>query len=509
MNRTKNSVRNIFFTIAGAMVTMLLQLINRRVFINYLSSEYLGLNGLFSNILSMLSLSEMGVGTAMIYALYKPVADNDTEKIKSLMQLYKKFYTVIGLFILLVGIAITPFLHIFIKEMPDISYIQVYYIMFVLDSGLSYFYTYKRSLIICNQQHYLSSLSMMLSNVVTRVAQLILLIVTHNYFLFLLTQIVVSRLENVVISKIADKKYPYLKDKNIVPLDRESKTDIKKNIFAMLSHKIGTVIVYGTDNLIISKILGLAVLGIYSNYVLLTTSINGLIGKVFDAITASVGNLVVQKDKEQTEKIFYNIFFANYWIYSFVTICFFCLMQPFVKMWVGENMLLADAVVWVIVIVFYLEGMRKTALIFRDATGVFWNDRYKAIIESVINLVCSIPLTFALGVLGVKLGTLISLLATSFWVEGYVLYKHFFKKSVKGYLLKQTGYFILTAFMCVGVNFLCELIDAGTILSFIGQCAICVVVPNVLLLVLFHRTEQFKYFYNILMGIVKKERKKQ
>lgn len=506
MNRTKNSVRNIFFTIAGAMVTMLLQLINRRVFIHYLSSDYLGLNGLFSNILSMLSLSEMGVGTAMIYALYKPVADNDTEKIKSLMQLYKKFYTIIGGFILVAGTVLTPFLHIFIKEMPDIAYIQVYYIMFVIDSGLSYFYTYKRSLIICNQQHYLSSLSMMLSNVVTRVAQLLLLIFTHNYFLFLLAQIVVSRLENVVISKIADKKYPYLKEKNIVPLDADSRKDIKKNIFAMLSHKIGTVIVYGTDNLIISKILGLTVLGIYSNYVLLTTSVNGLIGKVFDAITASVGNLVVQKDKEQTEKIFNDIFFANYWIYNFAAVCFFCLTQPFVKLWVGEEMMLSDSVVWVIVIVFYLEGMRKTALIFRDATGVFWNDRYKSLIESFINLVCSIPLTFALGVFGVKLGTLISLLATSFWVEGYVLYKHFFKKSVKGYLLKQAGYFGLTACMCVGVDFLCRLIATGSVVSFVGQCALCVIVPNALMLALFGRTEAFAYFYNIVKGILKKER---
>ena len=300
MSRTKKSIRNVIFTIVGFVVTTLLQLVNRKVFILFLSSEYLGLNGLFSNILSMLSLSEMGIGAAIVFALYKPIAEKNTEKVKSLMALYKKLYA---------GALLTPFLHLLIKEMPDIPYIHIYYLMFVIDSGLSYFYTYKRSLIICNQDNYISTTTTMLSSVGTKVVQLIILLLTHNYFLFLLVQILFTRLENVLISKIADKQYPFLKDKQYQKLSKDEIRTIRNNVFAMLAHKIGMVIVNATDNLIISKILGLAVLGVYSNYVLLTQTIESFVTKIFSSITASIGNLVAEQSKEEVEKNFNRILF--------------------------------------------------------------------------------------------------------------------------------------------------------------------------------------------------------
>lgn len=506
MSRMKSSIRNIMFTILGSVVTMLLQLVNRRVFINYLASDYLGLNGLFSDILSMLSLSEMGIGTAMIYALYKPVAEKDNGKIKSLMQLYKRLYISIGCFVLIVGVALTPFLHIFIKEMPEIPYIHLYYVMFVVDSGMSYFYTYKRSLIICNQENYISSTTTMLSNICVRIVQLIFLIATHNYFLFLLTQIIFTRLENIVISKIADKKYPFLLEKDIEPLKKEDTESIKKNIFAMMAHKMGNVIVNGTDNLIVSKIMGLSVLGLYSNYALLINAISGLISKIFSAVTASIGNLVVEKNKEETEKVFYKILFMNYWIFDVCAICFYCLLQPFVKLWVGERFLLSNITVYVIVLLFYLNGMRRTVLEFRNATGIFWYDRYKAIIEAITNLVVSIPLTYIWGVMGVKMGSVIALLSTSFWVEGWVLYRHFFQKTSMQYLRKQIFYGLLTLLQCVLLNCFCRIIDDGSILTFLIQCIFCFMISNLVIIILFWHTEEFRYYLNIAKQMLTKRR---
>lgn len=505
MNRTKSSIRNVAFTLGGAIITMLLQLINRRVFVNYLTSDYLGLNGLFSNILSMLSLSEMGVGAAMVFALYKPVAEHDKEKIKSLMLMYKKFYTLIGCVVVGVGIFITPFIGIFIKEMPDIPYIHVYYIMYVLDTGLSYFYTYKRSLIICNRENYVSSLTTTLTAIITRLAQLLVLIFTHNYFFFLLAQVLLNRVENVVISKIADKKYPYLLEKKIQPLSNEDKSQIKKNIFAMLAHKIGNVIVNGTDNIIISKILGLSVLGVFSNYNLLFSTVNSIIVKVFNAVTSGIGNLVVEKEKDEVESVFYKIFFVNFWIYGFSAVCFLCLLQPFVNLWLGNDYLLSDGAVWILTIVFYLNGMRCTILGFRDATGIFYHDRYKALIEAFVNLVVSIPLTFFLGVTGVKLGTLISLLSTSFWVEGYILYKHYFKKSMKRYFMKQLQYAGILIIISILTNQLCLAIEGSGIYAFGLKCLICLLVPNVFFLILFYRTQEFSYYKNIVLKILKKK----
>lgn len=507
MSRTRNSIRNVIFTVVGFVLTTLLQLINRKVFILFLSSEYLGLNGLFSNILSMLSLSEMGVGTAIVFALYKPIAEKDTEKIKSLMSLYKKLYTVIGIFVLVAGAALTPFLHLLIKEMPDIPYIHLYYLMFVIDSGMSYFYSYKRSLIICNQDNYISTTTTMLASAGTRIVQLLVLLLTHNYFLFLLVQILFTRLENVVISKIADKQYPFLKDKDCRGLSKEEKNGIRNNVIAMMAHKIGMVIVNATDNLIISKILGLAVLGVYSNYVLLTQTIEGLISKIFSSVTASIGNLVAEKSTDEVEITFNRILFLNYWIIDFCTVCLMCLVQPFIFLWLGQNYQLSVLTVGVIVVVFYFNGMRRTVLEFRNAAGLFWADRYKALVEALVNLVVSIPLTYVMGVAGVKLGTLISLLGVAFWVEGRILFKYLLKKSVNIYLLRQAKYAFITAVQCSLTYWLCSIVNGFGIAGFIIKMMICLVIPNVLMIIIFHRTDEFNYVVGIVKNIIGKRKK--
>ena len=507
MSRTKKSIRNVIFTIVGFVVTTLLQLVNRKVFILFLSSEYLGLNGLFSNILSMLSLSEMGIGAAIVFALYKPIAEKNTEKVKSLMALYKKLYTIIGTFVLIAGALLTPFLNLLIKEMTDIPYIHIYYLMFVIDSGLSYFYTYKRSLIICNQDNYISTTTTMLSSVGTKVVQLIILLLTHNYFLFLLVQILFTRLENVLISKIADKQYPFLKDKQYQKLSKDEIRTIRNNVFAMLAHKIGMVIVNATDNLIISKILGLAVLGVYSNYVLLTQTIESFVTKIFSSITASIGNLVAEQSKEEVEKNFNRILFLNYWIIAFCSICLICLIQPFIHLWLGADYQLPMFTVLIIIVVFYFNGMRRTVLEFRNAAGLFWADRYKALVESFVNLVVSIPLTYALGVAGVKLGTLISLLGVAFWVEGRILYKYLFQKSVLQYLFLQTKYAVVTGIQLICAYWACRIIDLTSLsmlLKFVLQMVICLIIPNVMIVIIFWKTDEFQYAKNLVKKIIKR-----
>lgn len=507
MNRSSNSIRNAFFAILGSLFITLLQLINRRIFVIYLSDVYLGLNGLFYNIVTVLSMSEMGIGTALIYALYKPVADNNKEKVKSLMFLYKKLYTAIGWFVIIFGIILTPFLGMLIKEMPDIYYIHLYYMLYVIDSGMSYFYTYKRSLIICNQEDYISSATVMISTIVTKGIQFLILVTTQNYFLYLLIQILFTRLENILISKIADRKFPYLLEKDIKLLEQEETASIKKNIVGMMTQKIGSVIVSGTDNLIISKILGLTAVGFYSNYMLLINTLNSLIGKVFNSITASVGNLVAKKDSSEVEKTFLNILFINYWIFSFSTVCFWCLLQPFISIWLGNKFLLSDETIWVMVILFYVNGMRKTVLIFRNATGIFWHDRYKTIIEAVINLLLSIPLTYLYGVMGVKLGSLIALVIVTFWVESYVLYKKYFVKSPAQYYILQLKYILLTIVQCIAINGICRIIDNGTILSFLYECIVCVILTNVVMMLLFKRTREFQYLCGILKNWLTRRRK--
>ena len=247
--------------------------------------------------------------------------------------------------------------------------------------------------------------------------------------------------------------------------------------------------------------MGLKILGIYSNYSLLISTVNGIINKVFSAITSNIGNLVAEKDKSEVERVFYNIFFANFWIYSVCTICFFCLLQPFVGLWLGSEFLLSDITVWILALGFYFTGMRRSCLAFRDATGVFYYDRYKALVEAILNIAVSIPLTIRYGVVGVKLGTVISMLLTSFWIEGYVFFNKYLNKSITKYMLKQAQYALVTIGICFLTNQVCIYIDKGNLFSFVIECVICFMFSNVLLLLFFFRTKEFGYFWKILRGV--------
>ena len=489
-SRVKKSIKNISYSLLGYVCLTMLQLVNRLIFVQFLPIEYLGIHGLFTNIITILSLSELGVGTAIVYALYKPVAENRIEKIKSLMALYKKIYTIIGFSVMALGVLLTPFLHLLIRDKPDIKYLRVYFLLYVLNAGISYFYTYKRSLIICNQDEYISSLTMMFTSIGNRLCQIIVLYLTKSFLLYLIVQIIFTRLENVIIARIADQKYPYLKDKDCKPLEKEETDGIKKNVMAMMIHNVGNVVVNATDNVIVSKILGLASVGILSNYTMVFDLVSGAIMKIFTSIAPSLGNLVALEKKEKTEGTLYQILFLNFWIVSSCTICLYCLCQPFIELWLGKSYLLSQSMVAVLSACFYITGMRRTVLHFRNAAGLFWQDRYKAIAESLVNLTVSIPLTLSMGLIGVKIGTLISMAGIAFWMEPYVLFKYYFKKSAGRYMTVQILYGVVTIISAYVLNRICMMIPAVTIGSFIIKIAICVIPINVIILLVYWFTQR-------------------
>lgn len=501
-SRTKNSIKNINYSFVSYFIVLLLQFVNRTVFIQFLSSTYLGLNGLFSNVLSFLALTELGIGSAMNYALYKPLARGDTELVKSVMRLYRRLYRVIGCTVLVLGSALTPFLPFLIQDMPaDIPYIYVYYVLFVVDSGASYFYTYKRSLIICSQREYISTAATTVSRIVLCVTQVAVLAVSRNYAAYLIVAVVVTLGENVLVSVVADRLFPYLKEKTVAALPEEVSADIKKNVFAMMFHKIGGVVVFSTDNLIISKYAGLVAVGLYSNYTLVIDSLNRLMTKMFAAMTASVGNLVLTDDKKHVEQVLYRILFMNFWMRGFCAVALFCLFQPFIFLWLGEEYLLSFFTVLVIAVNFYIGGMRSTVNIFKEASGMFWYDRYKPLIESVLNIVLSIWLVGQFGVAGVLLGTIGSTVLVPFWVEPYVLFRHYFGKGIGRYMAKQLLYGAVTVLAGAGCFFSCGCVSGGGAVSFLLRIGICVLVPNLVFAAVFCRSREFLYFRDTLWNL--------
>ena len=515
MSRTKSSAVNFITAVVGQIFGLFASFISRIFFVKILGSEYLGLNGLFTNILTVLSLAELGVGSAITYSLYEPLAKKDFEKCKSLMKLYKYIYIVIGTFIFIVGIIISPFLSFFIKEMPDINNLNLIFILFVTNTAISYFYSYKRNLIIADQNRYIATIYRYAFYFVLNIVQIIFLIITKNYFIYLILQIISTFLENFCLSKKADKMYPFICDKNVNSLDDESIKSIKKNTKAMMMHKIGGTVVSSTDNIILSKLVSLESVGLYSNYYMVIYALNLFFTQLYNSLTPSVGNLWPSSNVIKRRDIFNKIDFLTFWIYSFSSICLLCLFNPFIEIWVGKEYLFDFNIVLILVINFYITGMRKSVLTFRDATGLFYQDRWKAVVEAVINLIVSIVFAIKFGVFGVFLGTFVSSVLTSVWIEPYILFKDGFNDKVFSYFVTYFKRLVLTFIIAIITIFAINLVSVNNIyILFIIKFIICLSLPNLILFLIYRNTDEFRYFYDkifvkLLKKFIKKKRKAQ
>lgn len=503
-SRTEYSARNTTAAMLSRVVAILMGFFTRVVFTHTLSEAYVGINGLFTDILNVLALSELGVGTAITYALYRPIAEGNLEKQKSLMQLYRKFYRVVAGLVLLFGLAVVPFLNVLVKSDEQIEHLPVIYLMYLAGSVLSYLLIYKRTLIDAHQLLYVGTIYKSVFLVLQNVVQIAVLLWTGNFILFLSIYIICTILGNLCLSLEADKRYPYLKDKTIKPLEPEEKQKIFSNIKAMLMHKIGVVLVNNTDNLLLSYFAGIVSVGCYSNYYLIIGSVRQVLDEAFQGITASVGNLGVTEGRERVKTIFEASFFAGQWMYGFAAICLYELLNPFVEISFGAKYLFPPYVVLILCINFYVTGMRKATLVFRDSLGLFWYDRYKSIVEAVINLVVSVILASRFGTVGVFVGTFISTVTTSLWVEPYMLYKHHLKESSVRYFVKYAVYSGVLAGCWWIVDWLCRMVQGGVWLVLLVRLIICVVVPNVLLLVIYWRTAEFAFLRKKAAGIIHK-----
>lgn len=511
--RTKYSFINIVVAWAGQFSVLLFQLANRFVFVRTLSAEYLGISGLFSNVLSLLAFAELGIGSAITFSLYIPLVQNDIEKIKSLMSFYKKAYRIIGCVILLGGLLILPIYPWFISEMPKIEHLDFIYMLYVVNSASTYFYSYKRSLIISDQKKYVDSLVYYSRQAVMNICQILILITTNNFIQYLMCQFICQFLENICISRIADKMYPYLKEKNVSHLTKEDVGLIKRNVLALINHKVGGMVVNSISSIMISRFINLTIAGLYSNYLMVSTAVSTIVGQAFSAITGSVGNLEASENSKKIFSVFHVVYFFNFFIIGFCTICLFCLFQPFMRIWVGREYLLDDSTVAVIVLNFYVNGMRKAILTFRDASASYYYDRWKPIFESVINLTLSIIFIRAFGLIGLLVATTISTLTTCSWVEPFVLYRHVFFEKFRDFIKRFFTYAaIVVADTIIGFK-LFVLTTAGIsarggVWCFIIQLLAAVVISLVLLTISTCWMQEFKDLLGMCNGLVKKLQKR-
>lgn len=514
-SRVKNSSRNIVFSMLAYILQIVLGFTVRRFFIQFFNEEYLGVTSLFSNILNVLSLAELGFGTAIVFAMYKPIAEGNNEEVRELLHFYKKCYAVIGIIVGVLGLCVVPFIDYFAAQAPNVDVsIYVIYIIYLFNSVSSYFFAYRRSLLYTNQRTDIESRINMCFNLLSSVGQLLIIFFIKNFYLYVILFGVANILNNTVVYFVTQKMYPDLVKAPEKPLDNETRKSINKNILSLVYHKVGGVVVFSTDSIIIYLMINAATLGKYSNYLMIISYITTLIGLVMMAIRGSVGNSIAKETKEKNFKLFNKLNFIYLWIVSFCAISIFCLSDPFIDTMLssGEKVLTFDyTIVLLLSFSFYLSNSRYMVGVFKECAGLFYQDRFKSIIESIINLGASILLVKFIGLPGVIIGTILSTITTCLWVEPYVLNKHYFKHSTIKYLGKYAIHLVVTILAGIGTYLVVGLVPSGGIVSLIIKFAICAVVPNLILLACLWWMPEFKecvgWGMDIIKGFLKREKR--
>lgn len=317
MDATKHIRKNLKFILASELLIAALKFVSRRVFVIAMGKEYLGLNGLFADILSMLSLAELGFGVSITYSLYRPVAQEDTELIKSLVRLYRRVYHVVGWAVLAAGLALTPFLDLFVKEMPEsIPNIPLIYALTVVNTGVSYFWSYKSTLLFVYQKKYIDAAVRAIVALLATGAQVAALLLTHSYVYYLCIAIAATLVQNAVISVETGRLYPFLREGGVRSVPAKVLGDIRRNVGAMILHRVGAVAVFSTDNFLISKFVGIETTGLYSNYVMIRGLLTVVINAISNAVMPALGNLTATAGLEEKRTAFRRLNFCAAWLFG-------------------------------------------------------------------------------------------------------------------------------------------------------------------------------------------------
>lgn len=507
MRRT-NSLFNILTGIISQTILILLGFISRKIFVDILGLETLGINGLFSSIISMLSLVELGIGGAIYYSLYKPLAQNNYLQVHATMQLYSKLYKYIALAVAIIGVALLPFLQIFIKENINVSYLRIVFLIFVIDAILSYLLAYKKNIISASQKTYVINTVQTIFSIAISILQIAVIIMTRNFILFLLVRVILGLSSNILFYYIANRMYPYLKNKDKTTLNPDTKAEIIRNAKALFVVNIAVYCVFGTTNILISVFVNIASVGIYSNYLLIITTINRFVDQIFSGIRASFGDFLVKESMEDVHEIFDVSYFLNFWIIGFCSVCLIVLLNPFVTIWLRKSTLFPLATVIIIIANFYSRGMTAAIETVRNSAGLYSPYpffKYWALVEGFLNLAIAIVLAgwFKLGIFGILLATTISTQITVF-VLPWNVYKYVFKRSSKSYYKKNVIYLASAVLFTTVTFWLCSLLKVNNgLLLLIMKGITCALVPNLFIIAFYHKTPEFQYILKVRKSLIK------
>ena len=483
------------------MLAILLNFAVRTIFIYCLNEAYLSVNGLYSNILTVLSLAELGFGSAMVYRMYAPVAVKDYQKAAALLQFYKKIYIIIGVVIFFLGLCVIPFMDYIIKDKPDISGLTLYYILFLVNTSISYWFSsYKASVLYADQKEYIKTNVQNTMAILQSGLQIVLLLLFRKYLLYLLIQLAGNIFLNLYVAHLVDKRYPEIQTYQGASLSAEERVQIRKDTEALVLSRFGHVALNGTDNIIISAVVGVLWVGRLSNYTLICDSITSVLCQITAAITGSLGNFFATEDKHAGYALFKKVEFLNFWLYGFSFIALVTLLDPFVQIWAGERFVLGLPISIAIAINFFVAGYMNTLWVFRSTIGLFKQGKFRPILVAILNIILSIFLGKLWGVFGVLFATFLSRAAISLWYDPLILHRYGFEVSCKPFFARYfRRVLLLTAILIVMLTIrYVVLSSATTVLRFAVMTIVTAIVPNAIFWLAYHRCEEYAYFRSIV-----------
>ncbi len=510
VNRTLSIFKNLYSNIILQIVTVILYFVTRSIFILKLNESFLGINGLFSNVLGVLSISELGVGTALTYYLYKPAEENNTERLKSIMLFYKRCYRIVGIIMLIFGTVLLPFIPSLVKlEIGMEVNIYIVYILFLINSAISYFlFSYRQSIFVAYQNNHQLLNIQTIIKIVASLFSIAILCIFSNYYAYLILNIVVTAITSTAIGLKAGKIYKFLNDKEIIQLRVDEKKHMLKDIYSVFVWKLGNTFMTSTDNILISVICGTVLVGYYSNYCMVTSSVVLIYSIVLNSWLPSVGNINAIEDDNYKKKVMESLHFMNYWIITFCSISLMTLLNPFIKLWMGfisakDDYILSEYIPIIIGLNLFFTWYTSVFGQFKDTMGLFKYGRYNQLIMGGLNLFLSIFLGTKWGLAGILLGTFLSILICCTFFFPYYVYKYGFNLKGSYYWGKE----LIEIIFFVGLYLITKgsmiWIIKDSFFSFFARMLICLIVPNVILYIRYRNCNEFKFILYKIKSIGK------
>ncbi len=498
-SRTKNTKKNLLNGIINVFITILLSFATRTIFVKLLSTEYLGVNGLYSNILNILTLTELGLSNVALFSLYKPLVEKDEEKVSQLVHFFDKLFYVIFLIILGMGLLLIPFLRFIVNSNLELKELIIYYVLYLLSTSISYLGISKQILINADQRVYIIKNASTCFNILQNVLQIASLIYFKNYYTYLTVQCICTIFINIYLINKANKLYPFLK-KPQRPIEKSEKNDIFKRTKDLFMYKISVIIVNCTDNIFISTLLGTSIVGYYSNYAMVITVFSTLMNTIINAISSSIGNLNAKSSKEKKIDIFYNLLFIMQWITGFFSMGMIIMFNDFINLWIGAEYTISILSVIIIVMNFYIQNIINPVWMYRESLGLFKEVKGLMFITAILNIIFSYVFGKLLGLAGIFLATLVSRLLTTVWYEPIILLKKTLDVDVKKYYLTQLKYILLFSVVTIGIYFIAQNIVVNNLIIFALKGIIITLSYNVIYLVIFYRNNNFKIILNKILN---------